>query len=61
VAGCTPQPPPDSTEGCAPQDLAYWFSDAVLHPKPPKTPPKPRPPLTLADLPPACRQVVFAP
>lgn len=58
---CTPQPPPDGTEGCAPQDLAYWFSDAVLHPKPPKTPPKPRPPLTLADLPPACRQVVFAP
>jgi penicillin-insensitive murein endopeptidase len=61
AAGCTPQPPPDGTEGCAPQDLAYWFSDAVLHPKPPKTPPKPRPPLTLADLPPACRQVVFAP
>jgi penicillin-insensitive murein endopeptidase len=61
VEGCTPQPPPDGIEGCAPQDLAYWFSDAVLHPRPPKTPPKPRPPLTLAYLPPACRQVVFAP
>jgi len=61
MADCTPQPAPDGTEGCAAKDLAYWFSDAVLHPRRPKTPPKPRPPLTLADLPPACRQVVFAP
>ncbi len=58
---CTPQEPPPGGEGCAAADLAYWFSDAVLHPKPPPTPPKPKPPLTLADLPPACRMVLAAP
>lgn len=59
-AGCEPQTPPDHDEHCKPADLAYWFSDAVLHPKPPKVPPKPRPPLTLADLPAACRTVLHA-
>jgi penicillin-insensitive murein endopeptidase len=58
---CEPQPPPTDSEGCAASDLAYWFSDAVLHPKPPATPPKPKPPMTLAELPPACRQVLTAP
>ena len=58
---CTPQEPPTTAEGCSSGDLAYWFSDAVLHPKPPKTPPKPRPPMTLAQLPDACRQVLLAP
>ena len=58
---CTPQEPPTTAEGCAAGDLAYWFSDAVLHPKPPKTPPKPRPPMTLAQLPSECRQVLLAP
>jgi penicillin-insensitive murein endopeptidase len=60
-ASCTPQPPPADSEGCGKSDLAYWFSDAVLHPKPPKVPPKPRPPMTLAELPPACKQVLNAP
>lgn len=60
-AGCEPQTPPDHDEHCKPADLAYWFSDAVLHPKPPKVPPKPKPPLTLADLPAACRTVLTAP
>ena len=27
-------------------DLAYWFKDSVLHPKPPPKPPKPKPPMT---------------
>src|SRR5882757_4840587 len=45
---CTPQEPPQSTDGCG-HELDYWFSDAVLHPKPPTTPPKPKPPLTMAD------------
>lgn len=58
---CTPQPPPDDHEHCSAGDLAYWFSDAVLHPKPPPKPPKPKPPLTLADLPAACKQVVATP
>ena len=44
------------SEGCSAGDLAYWFSDSVLHPKPPKEPPKPKPPMTLAELPAACRQ-----
>jgi len=59
-AGCEPQTPPDHNEHCKPEDLAYWFSDAVLHPKPPKVPPKPKPPLTLAGLPAACRTVLHA-
>ncbi|MCB1412233.1 MAG: penicillin-insensitive murein endopeptidase [Xanthobacteraceae bacterium] len=63
--GCTPQKPPPDREGCAASDLAYWFSDAVLHPKPPKRPPKkppkPRHQITLSELPPACRQVLASP
>ena len=59
-AECTPQAPPGDGDGCG-SELAYWFSDAVLHPKPPVVPPKPKPPMTLADLPPACRQVLAAP
>ena len=58
---CESQPPPDDSEGCSARDLAYWFSDAVLHPKPPVTPPKPKPPLTMANLPAECRQVLQAP
>ncbi|HAP13731.1 MAG TPA: penicillin-insensitive murein endopeptidase, partial [Afipia sp.] len=54
-------PPPADGEGCSAGDLAYWFSDAVLHPKPPPVPPKPKPPLTLANLPSECRQVLQAP
>lgn len=60
-AKCEPQPPPNEGEGCSAGDLAYWFSDAVLHPKPPPTPPKPKPPLTMANLPAECRQVLQAP
>ena len=49
-------------DGCG-KELDYWFTDAVLHPKPP--PPNAaasrRPPITMADLPPACRQVLLAP
>jgi penicillin-insensitive murein DD-endopeptidase len=58
---CESQPEPTEGEACKPEDLAYWFSDAVLHPKPPTEPPKPRPPLTLAQLPADCRQVLHAP
>ena len=58
---CEAQTPPNDGEGCSTGDLAYWFSDAVLHPKPPPKPPKPKPPLTLANLPSECRQVLQAP
>jgi penicillin-insensitive murein DD-endopeptidase len=58
---CDGQHDQDGGEGCSEDDLAYWFTDSVLHPKPPKEPPKPRPPITLAQLPAACRQVLNAP
>jgi len=58
---CEGQPEPAASEGCSAGDLAYWFKDSVLHPAPPKEPPKPRPPMTLAQLPAACRQVLAAP
>lgn len=57
---CKEQDPAPEGEGCG-RDLDYWFSDAVLHPPPPKEPPKPRPPLTMADLPEACKKVLMAP
>jgi penicillin-insensitive murein endopeptidase len=58
---CESQRPPEDSEGCSAGDLAYWFKPSVLHPKPPKVPPKPKPPMTLAQLPAACRQVLNAP
>ena len=61
AANCEAQAPPPRAKAAAPADLAYWFSDAMLHPKPPATPPKPKPPMTLAHLPADCRQVLLAP
>ena len=58
---CKPQPDQSEGEGCKPADLAYWFKDSIIHPKPPKEPPKPRPPMTMAALPAACKQVLAAP
>ena len=46
---CEGQSPPSESEGCSAGDLAYWFKDSTIHPKPPKVPPKPRPPMTLAS------------
>jgi len=57
---CKPQTPPPSGEGCG-KELDYWFSDAVLHPKPPTKPPPPPHQITMAELPPACRQVLAVP
>jgi len=58
---CESQPEPSDGEACSAADLAYWFKDEVLHPKPPAEPPKPKPPMTLAQLPAACRKVLAAP
>jgi len=58
---CESQPAPTEGEGCSAGDLAYWFKDSVLHPKPPKVPLKPKPPMTLAQLPAACKAVLTAP
>jgi penicillin-insensitive murein DD-endopeptidase len=55
---CDGQKEQDGGDGCG--DLAYWFKDSVLHPEPPKEPPKPHPGITLAQLPAACRQVLSA-
>ena len=57
---CKPQEPPGDGDGCG-KDLDWWFRDAILNPPPPTEPAKPRPPLKMADLPPACRQVLLAP
>src|SRR5262249_55650618 len=54
--GGKPQPPAPGEEGCG-KDLDFWFTDAVLHPKP--SPPGRQ--LTMAQLPAACRQVLNAP
>jgi penicillin-insensitive murein endopeptidase len=58
---CESQPEPSDGVACSAADLAYWFKDEVIHPKPPKEPPKPKPPMTMAQLPAACRQVLAAP
>ena len=57
---CKAQDPAGETEGCG-KDLDWWFRESVIHPQPPKQPAKPRPPLTMADLPAGCRQVLVAP
>jgi penicillin-insensitive murein endopeptidase len=57
---CKRQDPAPAGDGCG-NELAWWFTDAVLHPKPEPEPTKPPPYLKMADLPPACRQVLAAP
>ncbi len=54
-ATCSDQDPPPSGDGCG-AELANWFTPQMLHPKPGK----PRPPLTLAQLPEECRRVLVS-
>ena len=63
---CRPQDPVPTGDGCG-AELDGWFKK-VFEPRPkpkePKEPtakPKPKPQLRMADLPPACRQVLLAP
>jgi penicillin-insensitive murein endopeptidase len=58
---CMSEPPIVAGDGCSAKDLDRWFTDAVLHPKPSSIPLKEKPPLRMADLPAACRQVLLAP
>jgi penicillin-insensitive murein endopeptidase len=58
---CRAQPAVPGDAACRDKDLAFWFSDKVLHPKPSPKPEKPKPALTMADLPPACKTVLDAP
>ena len=57
---CQAQAPVPRGEGCG-AELDWWLRDEVLFPKPPKVPPKPKPPLTMASLPAGCRGVLQAP
>lgn len=57
---CKAQDPVPNGEGCG-AALDWWFRDSVLFPKPPKEPVKPKPGITMAELPPACRAVLAAP
>jgi penicillin-insensitive murein DD-endopeptidase len=54
---CQSQDPTPAGEGCG-KELDYWFSDAVLHPRPGG---KPKPPMEMSALPQACRAVLNAP
>ncbi len=56
-AACEPQGPPPAGDGCD-KSLAWWFSDEALHPKVDPNA-KPKPPVTMAQLPAECRQVVI--
>ncbi|WP_152527834.1 penicillin-insensitive murein endopeptidase [Lutibaculum baratangense] len=56
-AGCTPQGAPPAGDGCG-EELAWWLSDEPWTPS--DTPAKPKPPLTLTDLPRECRMVLDA-
>lgn len=51
---CAPQDKPPPGDGCD-ASLDWWFTDEALHPKPGK----PRPPLKMADMPPACRRIAI--
>ena len=55
-AECKPQPPTRSSDGCG-HELDFWFKESTLHPPPTK----PKPALTLAGMPPACKQIVKEP
>ncbi len=51
---CEPQDALPSGDGCD-KSLVWWFTPEALHP----TPGKPRPPITMAQMPPECRTVVL--
>jgi penicillin-insensitive murein endopeptidase len=53
--GCSGQEPPGPGDGCG-AELDHWFTEEMLHPKPGP----PRPPLTVAQLPPECSRVLVA-
>lgn len=53
---CRPQRPPPASDGCG-APLDYWFTPAPYTPDPDA---KPRPPLTLARMPAACRALIGA-
>ncbi len=59
--GCRKQPAVAGDDGCGKAALDFWFTDKVLHPRPQIPGGKPPRALTMADLPPACQNVLAAP
>jgi penicillin-insensitive murein endopeptidase len=60
-SACREQEPiPGKGDGCD-ASLAHWFSNGILHPRPPAHPPRPKPPITMAAMPAECRMVAAAP
>ncbi len=57
---CIPQAEVPGGDGCD-ASLARWLSPSILHPRPAKKLPFPRPPLTMAFMSSACRAVAAAP
>ena len=57
---CKPQPPASGGDGCG-KELNSWFTDAILHPKPPPRPETPKPGKPISALPAACRAVLASP
>src|SRR3954470_19944000 len=53
---CEDQAPPPPGDGCG--QLTPWFAEKVIHPRPGRA--RPRPPMTMAQLPPECRRVLVA-
>jgi penicillin-insensitive murein endopeptidase len=51
---CEDQAPPPPGDGC--NELEPWFAEKMIHPRPGR----PRPPMTMAQLPPECRRVLVA-
>jgi penicillin-insensitive murein endopeptidase len=59
-ASCTPPAPPQPSDGCG-KEVDAWLAQqhrAIFGPK--RKPGKPKPPLTMADLPNACQAVTLA-
>ena len=57
-ASCVPQESVKAGDGCD-ASLAWWFKDEVLHPRL-NPDAKPKPPISMAEMPEACRQVLVA-
>ncbi len=56
---CVEQAPPPPGDGC--ESAVWWVTDALLPPDPNAPPRKPKPELTLADLPAQCSGVLQSP
>jgi penicillin-insensitive murein endopeptidase len=64
AAECHGQADQTGGDGCKPSELAYWFKDVILHPKPAppsKEPPGPNAGIKLAQMPAGCKAVLNAP